>query len=276
MSSHNLAQIRHIIAIVAGKGGVGKSTLAVQLARYFAKKGQRVGLMDADLYGPSLQKMIPEEIPAFLHPENLKRICPAEAEEMKLISMAYFLEGGDPASIRAPIANGIVKQFIHLVEWGELDYLFIDFPPGTGDIQLTLIQESSLSGAILIGTPQEIALLDVAKAAAMLHKMQVPILGLVENMSYYELEGGKKYFPFGAKGAEKFARKNNLFFLGEIPIAEEISCSCDEGSSLFKTKDLSSAAEAFSAIAVRVQEQVESFEKLAAQRLKNFDIAGLL
>lgn len=270
---HNLESIRFVIAVAAGKGGVGKSTVAVNLARYLAAKGMKVGLMDADLYGPSMRKMFPEEVRPIQHPENAERIIPAEAGGVKLMSMAYFLkEEGDVASVRAPIANGIIKQFIHLVEWGDLDYLIIDFPPGTGDIQLTLIQEGVLSGAILVATPQEVALLDVAKAARMFTEMQVPLVGLVENMSYYEVAAGVRHHPFGQGGAERFAKEYGIYFLGSTPIDPMISLTCDTGVSLFKEVPEGIAAQSFASVAEKAVQQLESLRKLEEGCLKNFDL----
>lgn len=210
VKEHNLSNVRHIVAIAAGKGGVGKSTLALNAALYFQKKGCKVGLMDADLYGPSLQKMLPEELPPTQHAAIKERIVPAEARGIKLISMAYFLNPEHPTSVRAPIANGVIKQFIHLVDWGELDFLFIDFPPGTGDIQLTLVQEAMLSGAVIVTTPQEIALLDVSKTVAMFQQMQVPLVGVVENMSGF-MAGGKSFFHL-AREAGSVLPARALFF----------------------------------------------------------------
>ncbi len=258
---HNLSRVRHIVAIAAGKGGVGKSTLALNAALYFQKKGCKVGLMDADLYGPSLQKMLPEESPPR---ERKERIVPAEARGIKLISMAYFLKSEHPTSVRAPIANGVIKQFIHLVDWGELDFLIIDFPPGTGDIQLTLVQEAMLSGVVIVTTPQEIALLDVSKTVAMFQHMQVPVVGVAENMSGFMAEG-KSHFPFGRGGGERFASESSLFFLGSIPIEPRISECCDRGKSLFEESAAAPGTLAIVSICEKIQEQLESFE-----RMKNF------
>jgi ATP-binding protein involved in chromosome partitioning len=272
MTNHNLAQVRHVIAVAAGKGGVGKSTLAFNLALSLAELGASVGVMDADLYGPSLRKMLPEDVPPTQNPEVHERLIPGVSRGIKLISMAYFLQEGDPASVRAPIANGIIKQFIHLVDWGSLDYLVIDFPPGTGDIQLTLIQEGALSGALIVTTPQEIALLDVAKACAMFSQMQVPVIGMVENMSYFSTPDGAIHYPFGQGGGEKFARENGMYFLGRVPIDPEVSRCCDQGLSIFTESPLSPAAAALKQIAAKTVEQLESFEKLQEGQLKNFDL----
>jgi ATP-binding protein involved in chromosome partitioning len=273
-TKHNLANVKHIVAVAAGKGGVGKSTLALNLALYFQTKGYRVGLMDADLYGPSLKKMLPEEIPPAQNLKIKDRIIPAQRRGIKLISMAYFLHAEDPTTVRAPIANGIIKQFIHLVDWEELDFLFIDFPPGTGDIQLTLIQEGLISGATLVTTPQEIALLDVVKTVAMFRQMQVPLIGVVENMSYYRIEGDQSqiFYPFGQGGGERLAYENGLFFLGKIPIEEQICRCCDQGKPLFEESANTSAATAVASVAEKVREQLEAFDKLKVDHLKNFDL----
>jgi ATP-binding protein involved in chromosome partitioning len=266
--------VRYIVAVAAGKGGVGKSTLACNLGLYFQKIGWKVGIMDADLYGPSLTQMLPVETPPSQNLEIKERIVPAECRGIKLISMAFFLQPTDPASVRAPIANGIIKQFIHLVDWGDLDILLIDFPPGTGDIQLTLIQEGSLSGAILITTPQEIALLDVAKATSMFRQMQIPVIGVIENMSYLTLGSGQgpSIYPFGQGGGERFACENSLFFLGAVPIEAEISRCCDQGKSLFIDSPEAPATAILASVAEKVKEQLEAFEKLEGGHLKNFEL----
>ena len=250
---NSFSNICKVVAVAAGKGGVGKSTLSLHLARYYASKGYQVGLMDADIYGPSMQKMLPEEIPPSSYED---RIIPAQSSGIKLISMAYFLKDGEAASVRAPIVNGVIKQFIHSVDWGELDYLIIDFPPGTGDIQLTLLQEAVISGAVLVTTPQEIALLDVAKTMAMFRQMQVPIAGLVENMSYC-MVGDQKIYPFGNGGGERFAHDQGIFFLGSVPIDGEISRACDRGLPL-----QGGVQENFARIGELVEEQLEAFDKL--------------
>lgn len=271
-NQNNLLNVRHVIAVAAGKGGVGKSMIAVNLAHYFSSKGFKVGLLDADLYGPSLKKMLPEESLPLQHLEIKERIIPAVSHGIKLISMAYFLGENDPASVRAPIANGIIKQFIHLVDWNELDYLIIDFPPGTGDIQLTLIQEGALSGAVIVTTPQEIALLDVARAAAMFTQMQVPIIGLIENMSYFTANDQIRYYPLGQGGGERFAGVNGIYFLGSVPLDPLIGRCCDEGKSIFKIDSDPIACSSLCHIAENVKEQLESFEALQIGHLKHFDL----
>ncbi len=271
-TSHNLSSIRHIVAVAAGKGGVGKSTVALNLALYLVGKGAKVGLLDADLYGPSLKKMLPEETLPSQHPQHQERIIPAKSRGIKWISMAHFLHEESSASVRAPIANGVIKQFLHLVEWGDLDYLIIDFPPGTGDIQLTLIQEGALSGAVIVGAPQEIALLDVSKAVAMFREMQVPLIGLVENMSYYRVDDKTILYPFGKGKGECFTLENRMYFLGKIPVDPEISRCCDQGESIFAVSFESEAALSFASVAEKVTDQLISLEKLAQSSLKNFDL----
>ena len=258
-----IAPIRYVVGVAAGKGGVGKSTLALQLAHCLKSRKWKVGLLDADLYGPSLRMMLPEDELPRQHPHIPDRIIPAVGQGIQFISMAHFLKEGDCASVRAPIANGIIKQFIHNVEWGDLDCLLIDFPPGTGDIQLTLMQEARLSGGVVITTPQEIALLDVAKAVLMTQQMQVPILGVVENMSYFtDPTSGQHSFPFGRGGGEKFALENDLFFLGRIPLDPLISQCCDRGISLLEHKPPAQVVEHFNSICTALMEQLESFARL--------------
>jgi ATP-binding protein involved in chromosome partitioning len=242
---------------------VGKSTVSLNLALYLSGKGAKVGILDADLYGPSLKKMLPEEVLPLQHPDNKERILPAESRGIKLISMAYFLNGDNPASVRAPIANGIIKQFLHLVEWENLDYLIIDFPPGTGDIQLTLIQEGCLSGAVIVTTPQEISLLDVSKAVSMFREMQVPVIGLVENMSFYPVDEKTVLYPFGKEGGERFAKESNTYFLGKIPIDPEISRCCDRGESIFALSPRGAAALSFASIAEKIADQLDSYQTLS-------------
>lgn len=253
--NHNLSNVKHVVAVLSGKGGVGKSTVALNLALYYQKLGLKVGLMDADIYGPSQRKMLADDLPPS---QSGERIVPALGRGIKFISMAHFLPKQDgPAMVRAPIANGIIKQFIHLVDWGDLDFLLIDFPPGTGDIQLTLIQESMIGGAVVVTTPQQIALLDVARTVSMLREMRVPIAGVIENMSHLTLPNQEKIHPFGQGGGEMFAQENGLYFLGKIPIDAEISRCCDE------RKDLEGeAVGAFSKLGRNVKDQLEAFQVL--------------
>ncbi len=223
--------IRSMIAIAAGKGGVGKSTMSVNLALALQLDGYSVGVVDADLYGPSLRKMLPEESPPY---QKGDKIFPAKSKGIKFISLAHFQKENEAAVIRAPIANQLILQLIHKVDWGRLDYLLIDFPPGTGDIQLSLCQHVPLSGAILVTTPQEIALQDVRKAAILFKKMNIPLIGLIENMSYYQ--GDKASIPiylFGEGGGGRLAEEMKVPLLGQIPIDPVLCHCCDQGVSIF-------------------------------------------
>lgn len=231
--AHPLAQIKTIIAIAAGKGGVGKSSVTVNLAAALKAKGYQVGVMDTDIYGPSIRKMLPEdELPW----QKGQTIMPAICAGVKMISMAYFRKEQEAAVIRAPIVNGIISQFIQQVEWGSLDFLLIDFPPGTGDIQLTLSQQANITGAIMVTTPQEVALLDVRKAMHHFDQVKVPLLGVVENMSYYVYpKTQEKIYIFGQGGGERLAREAGIPLLGQIPLDPELCENGDRGLSLFMT-----------------------------------------
>ncbi len=216
-------RVEKIIAIAAGKGGVGKSTVAVHLAVALQERGYKVGLLDVDLYGPSVRKMLPEDrMPV----QEGERIKPALCRGIKMISMAYFRKEHEASIVRAPIANGVVKNFLTNVEWGNLDYLLIDYPPGTGDIQLTLSQQVPLSGALLVTTPQEVAVMDVRKSLHMFHQLNVPILGVIENMAYY---GEEKVPIFGEGGGQRLAEEAGAPFLGQIPLDPQFAKLADRG-----------------------------------------------
>jgi ATP-binding protein involved in chromosome partitioning len=217
----NVAQaipgVKHIIAVASGKGGVGKSTVSANLAVALQKNGAKVGLCDCDLYGPSVALMFGSRERPMATEENF--IIPIETQGLKLMSMGFLLEDTSPAVLRGPMVTRYTQQFLRQVEWGDLDYLILDLPPGTGDIQLTIVQTVALSGAVLVTTPQEVALIDARKAASMFGKVNVPILGLVENMSYFLCPSdGKRYDIFGSGGGEREAQRLNVPLLGQIPI----------------------------------------------------------
>lgn len=229
-----LSKIKNIIAVAAGKGGVGKSTITVNLALALKKQGKSVAILDADIYGPSIRMMLPED----LSPKQKgELITPAICRGIPMISMAYFKRDHEASVVRAPIANGIIKQFLRNVDFGDIDYLLIDFPPGTGDIQLTLSQEAQLTGALIVTTPQNIALLDVRKAIHMFEQVKIPIVGIVENMSYYiEQDTKQKIAIFGKGGGENLALEFGVPYLGSIPLDPKI-CECgDLGQSLFESE----------------------------------------
>lgn len=266
------SKIGHILGIASGKGGVGKSTVAVNIALALKKLGHSVGLMDADVYGPSVRRMMPEDRGPSQKGEML---FPALSRGVRLITMAYFRRESEATVVRAPIANGIVTQFIHKVQWGDLDFLLIDFPPGTGDIQLTLSQQANLTGVIMVSTPQELAIMDVRKAMHMFHQVQVPILGVVENMcGYYPEGGGEIQYLFGKGGAERLARESGVPFLGEIPIDPELSRRSDCGESIFDLKREGEclAADAFEKIAKSVEAHAEAMNKYSKDCLGSFEL----
>lgn len=229
--STGLGSIKNILGVAAGKGGVGKSTLTVNLARALKKLGFSVGVLDADIYGPSIRKMLPEE---HLPLSENQQLFPATSAGIKVLSLAFFREEKEAAAVRSPIANSVITQFLHEVSWGELDFLLIDFPPGTGDIQLTLCQQAHLTGTIVVTTPQEVALLDVRKAMSLFTKLKVPIIGVIENMSYYQPSCSERVYPFGQGGGKKLAQEANALLLGEIPLDQALCASGDAGNSLFE------------------------------------------
>jgi ATP-binding protein involved in chromosome partitioning len=264
--------INNIIAVAAGKGGVGKSTVAVNLALALKLKGFSVGLMDTDIYGPSVRKMLPEDR---LPSQKGSVIVPALCQGIKMISMAYFRHEGDATVVRAPIANQIVSQFIHNVEWGKLDYLIIDFPPGTGDIQLTLSQQAKLTGALMVTTPQDVAIMDVRKAINMFSQVNVPIIGVVENMSgYYHAKTDELLYLFGKGGGERLAIEEGTTFLGRIPIDPELSNKSDLGLSIFSNQKQMkhSASEAFVAISEKLLERINILKEDSESCLQSFEL----
>lgn len=208
--------VKHIIAVASGKGGVGKSTVSANLAVALAKAGLRTGLCDCDLYGPSVAQMFGTRERPLANDQD--EIIPLEAHGVKLMSMGFLLEDGSPVIVRGPMATRYTQQFLRQVAWGELDCLVLDLPPGTGDIQLTIVQTVSVDGAVIVTTPQEVALIDARKAVSMFGKVNVPILGLVENMAWFECDAGKRYHLFGDGGGVREAAALGVPLLGRIPI----------------------------------------------------------
>lgn len=220
--------IKHVIAIASGKGGVGKSTVAANLAIALQQTGAKVGLCDCDLYGPSISLMFGIRERPTANEEN--RIIPIEQYNLKLMSMGFLLDDTSPAILRGPMVTKYTQQFLRQVEWGELDFLILDLPPGTGDIQLTIVQTVALAGAIIVTTPQEVALIDARKAGVMFSKVNVPIIGLIENMSYFICPSDKKrYDIFGEGGGEREAKRLQVPLLGQIPLDIPTRESGDRG-----------------------------------------------
>lgn len=255
-----LEKIGAIIAVAAGKGGVGKSTITINLALAFQSMGKRVGILDADLYGPSLQHLLPEEMGMVPSPRGEEAMIPALFSGIEMVSMAYFRKKGEESAFRAPIANGVIDQFLDKVEWSELDYLLIDFPPGTGDIQLTLAQKGYLTGVLGVTTPSEVATLDVGKAMRMFERMQVPLLGIVENMSFLELNG-ERHFVFGKGGGSSLAAEFGMPLLAQVPLDPLLSDALESGKSIFHHKKYVSVRGQFAELAKKVIECIASQEK---------------
>ncbi|HCY75730.1 MAG TPA: iron-sulfur cluster carrier protein ApbC [Ignavibacteriales bacterium] len=226
-----LPGVKNTIAIASGKGGVGKSTVAVNLAVALAKDGASVGLIDADIYGPSIPLMLgSNDKPKVYQAENSVKMIPLESHGIKFMSIGLLVDDKAPIIWRGPMASGAIKQFMTDVNWGELDYLIFDLPPGTGDIQLTLVQTIPLTGAVIVTTPQEVSLIDARKALKMFERVNVPILGVVENMSYFIApDTGNRYNIFGSGGGEKICKELNTTFLGGIPIDPRIREGGDAG-----------------------------------------------
>ncbi len=249
-----LADVRNAVAIASGKGGVGKSTLSINLAVSLAAQGAAVGLLDADIYGPSIPLMagVSGE-PALANQQNL---LPVKAHGISLMSIGFIAGRDAPVIWRGPLLARALQQFLHQVEWGALDYLLIDLPPGTGDIPLTLSQSIALSGAVVVTTPQSVALEDVERGMAMFEKVEVDVLGVVENMSYYLCPNcDKRHEIFGKGGGSAAAKRNGVPFLGEVPLLAAIRSAGDGGRPAALEKQYESI---FAPLATGLVEQLRS------------------
>jgi len=245
--------IARIVAIASGKGGVGKSTLSVNLACGLQHLGARVGLLDCDIYGPSIPLMMGVKEKPTLSDEN--KMIPPSNHGVKLMSMGFLLEGDQPVIWRGPMIMKTIQQFVGAVEWGELDFLLVDLPPGTGDAQLSLCQTVPLDGGVIITTPQEASLGVVRKGIAMFQKVNVPILGIVENMSYYTTPTGDRVEIFGHGGGQNEAERQNVPFLGEVPIFTEIREGGDRGMPVVVSAAEGAPGKAFIGIAEALRQK---------------------
>ncbi len=245
--------IRNAVAVGSGKGGVGKSTIAVNIAVTLAQAGARVGLMDADIYGPNIPTMMGVEK---LPPPNGQRLIPAEVYGLKMISMGLLVKPGQPLIWRGPMLNSAIRQFLGDVEWGELDYLIVDLPPGTGDASLSLAQALPLSGAVIVTLPQLVSLEDAARGLNMFKTLEVPILGIVENMSYLDLPDGTRMDLFGSGGGERLAESTQTTFLGKVPIDQNIRIGGDTGKPIVASHPDSPVAIALRDITEKIAAQV--------------------
>jgi ATP-binding protein involved in chromosome partitioning len=254
-----LPGVKHIVAVSSGKGGVGKSTVTVNVSVALRHLGYAVGLMDADIYGPNIPTMIGVTKEPIKEGE---KILPAEGQGVKVISMGFFVPEDTPVVWRGPMVHSAIQQFFRDVVWGELDYLLIDLPPGTGDVPLTLSQLVPLTGAITVTTPQEVALQDVRKGMMMFKKVNVPLLGVVENMSYFVCgHCGERTEIFSTGGGERAAEKFGIPFLGRIPIDPAIREGGDLGKSIVENNPSSPQAQAFLQIAKTLVGNIEQAEK---------------
>src|SRR5215217_7725087 len=259
--------VSHVIAVAAGKGGVGKSTVAVNVAVALAQEGARVGLLDADIYGPSVPLMMgvkgrqPE---AATSPSGQPIMIPLEAYGIKMISVGFLVDDSQPVIWRGPMVSQLLRQFLYQVDWAPLDYLIIDMPPGTGDIALTLaqsLQNVGLTGAVTVTTPQQVATMDVLKSMEMFKKVNVPLIGIIENMAYFIApDTGKRYDIFGNGGAEKLAQQLSIPLLGQIPIGISVREGGDTGRPAATTDLPDAYADVFRAIAQQLAARVSVME----------------
>lgn len=265
-----LGGVKQIIAVASGKGGVGKSTVAANLAASLAQSGARVGLMDTDIYGPS----VPTMFNVFDRPDitTQKKLVPIMKYGIKLVSMGFLVDVNQAMVWRGPMVTSAIKQFMTDVEWGELDYMILDLPPGTGDIQLTIVQSVPLTGAVIVSTPQIVALDDVRKGVAMFNKVNVPVLGVIENMAYFTPPDApdKKYYIFGEGGATRLAKELNVPVLGEIPLEQPVRESGDQGMPIVLTDDKGPAAIALKAATQNILKQLElrAKDQFSAKKLE--------
>ena len=268
-----LTNVKNIIAVASGKGGVGKSTVSANLAMALQMSGAKVGLMDADIYGPSIPQMLGIPIsPPKGGPDN--KFFPHEQYGLKVVSAAFLSKEGQPLMLRGPMLGGIIQQFLQNVEWGDLDYLVIDLPPGTGDVQLTLTQRAPISGAVVVTTPQEVSLSDAEKGVRMFESVKVPLLGIVENMSYFVCDGcDKKHHIFKSGGGNALAEKFKIPFLTDIPLVGAVVEGGDKGVPIIMADSSSPATTAYTKLAGQVAAQLSIIHADKDKPASSFELA---
>ena len=249
--------VQNTIAVASGKGGVGKSTVAVNLAMSLSEQGYEVALVDTDIYGPSIPKMMgmEGEKPRV---NDERKMVPLEKHGIKTLSMGFMVDPDQAVVWRGPMVTKAVRQFLGDVDWGDIEYMILDLPPGTGDVQLTIVQTIPLTGAVIVSTPQDLALADARKGKAMFDNVNVPVVGMVENMAYFSPpdQPDRKYYLFGRAGAQELAQELDVPFLGEVPIQQEIRKSSDQGTPIVRSAPDSASTQAFAEIADQLTEQV--------------------
>jgi len=259
--------VRNAVAVASGKGGVGKSTVAVNLAVSLAQSGAKVGLLDADIYGPNVPTMMGVD---HLPPMRSEKMIPAQTYGVKMMSIGFLVPPGRALIWRGPMLHSAIRQFLSDVDWGELDYLIIDLPPGTGDAQLSLAQSLPLSGGVIVTLPQEVSLEDASRGLQMFRELNVPILGVVENMSFLEMPDGTRVDVFGQGGGEKLAKQSQTEFLGAIPMDPAVRIGGDAGKPIVISKPESAAAKALRSIAEQLAARlsVEAYKNKTSVKIE--------
>lgn len=252
----SLPNIKHMVAVASGKGGVGKSTVATNLALALKAQGKSVGLLDADIYGPSVPTML--GVPGQIDQETTP--LPLEVHGIRILSMGFFVQPEQAVIWRGPMIDRYLRQFLQVIDWGELDFLVVDLPPGTGDAQLTLTQAAPLTGAVIVTTPQDISLIDARKGLEMFRQVNVPVLGIVENMSYFVGDDGKRYEIFRHGGGRKLAEEAGTQFLGEIPLDPKVAECGDQGVPIVQKHPETEIAKAYLQLASTVIEELRHGE----------------
>lgn len=261
-----IAGVKNIIAVASNKGGVGKSTIASNLAVALADAGANVGLVDADATGPNLPTMF--GLPAGFQAQSEQGLHPVERHGVRVISLGFLLPAGAPVVWRGPMIGSAVRQLLHDVDWGEVDYLLIDLPPGTSDASMSMAQEAPIAGAVIVSTPQQVALEDASKAVTMFEKLNIPVFGIVENMSWFVTpDTGQRVEIFGHGGARDAADDLEIDFLGEVPLATEVRAGGDEGRPIVAFEPDNAAAQAFTAIAAVVARKAAASALLQAPKI---------